>query len=208
MDALGLLKHQRIVPVVVIDNAQHAVAVAQALLDGGLSAIEVTLRTDAALSAVESIAKQVPDMLVGVGSVRTPKHLEQAQHAGARFSVSPGSTEALLATAKRLDMPFVPGAVTPSESLALLDAGYQLQKLFPAELSGGTAYISALQGPIPEVRFFPTGGIRAETAEDYLALSNVACIGGSWLTPAKLQQPGQFDNIRQLAAAARQLVAG
>ncbi|MEM1229613.1 MAG: bifunctional 4-hydroxy-2-oxoglutarate aldolase/2-dehydro-3-deoxy-phosphogluconate aldolase [Pseudomonadota bacterium] len=184
MDASTLLAAQRIVPVVVIEDAATAVPTAQALLAGGLSAIEVTLRSAAAIAAIRAIAQDVPDMLVGAGSVRGAQALTQVRDAGARFAVSPGHSAALLEAAAAQSFPLVPGSATPSEAMTLMDAGYTLQKLFPAEIVGGTAWLRAIAGPLPALRFFPTGGIRLPQVADYLAQPNVACIGGTWLTPS------------------------
>lgn len=202
MDATELLKGQRLVPVVVIEDAATAVPLARALGDAGLHAIEVTLRTDAALDAMERIAHEVPDALVGAGSVRQPEQLRAARAAGAVFCVSPGFTESLLTAATDAQMPFVPGAVTATESMHLLERGYTLQKFFPAELAGGLKMIRALSAPLPEVRYFPTGGITEKTLPEYLAQPNVAAIGGSWLAPGALLQQGDYAAIGEFARRA------
>ncbi len=207
MNAADLLAAQRIVPVVVIEDAGDAVPLATALLENGLGAIEVTLRTEAGLDAIGRIAKDVPGMLVGAGSVRRAAQVADVTSAGAQFAVCPGSSDALLDAVADAGMPFIPGAVTPSEMLALLDRGYTLQKFFPAELSGGVAFLKAVVAPIPEVSFMPTGGIRVETAGDYLALPNVACVGGTWIAPSDLLRAKDFQAIGELAAAAAQLTA-
>lgn len=205
MDASDLLKDCRVVPVVVIDRADAAVPLARALLEGGLTAIEVTLRTDEALAAIEAIAAEVPEMLVGAGSIRRPAQLFDVLQAGAAFAVSPGSSERLIDAVAEIGMPFVPGAITPSEMLSLLGHGYRLQKFFPAELAGGPAFLKAVGAPLPEVCFIPTGGITPDNAGTYLGLENVACIGGSWITPTDLQARAEFDAIRRLAADAVEL---
>ena len=207
MNAADLLAAQRIVPVVVIDDADNAVPLANALIENGLGAIEVTLRTAAGLDAIERIAKDVPGMLVGAGSVRRPAQVAEVKSAGAQFAVCPGSSGALLDAVADAELPFIPGAVTPSEMLALLDRGYTLQKFFPAELSGGIAFLKAVAAPIPEVSFMPTGGIRAESAVDYLALPNVACVGGTWIAPDDLLRAKDFRAIGELSAAAARLTA-
>ena len=207
MNAADLLAAQRVVPVVVIDDVDDAVALASTLLSNGLDAIEVTLRTDAGLDAIERIAAQVPGMLVGAGSVRRAAQIAEVKSAGAVFAVSPGSSDALLGAAADAKLPFVPGAVTASEMLKLLDLGYTLQKFFPAELSGGAAFLKAVSAPIPEVSFMPTGGIRPDNAKDYRALSNVACIGGSWIAPPGLLHAKDFAAIAELATAAAKLTA-
>lgn len=207
MNAAELLVAQRVVPVVVIDNATDAAPLAETLLENGLQAIEVTLRTAAGLEAIERIANAVPDMLVGAGSVRLAAQVADVKSAGARFAVSPGSSGALLEAIGDAKLPFVPGAVTPTEMLNLLDLGYMLQKFFPAELSGGAPFLKAVGAPIPEVRFMPTGGIGPDNAKDYLSLPNVACIGGSWIAPPGLLRDGDFAAIAKLAAAAVALTA-
>ena len=207
MNAADLLAAQRVVPVVVIDDADDAVPLAKTLLANGLDAIEVTLRTEAGLDAIDRIAREVPGMLVGAGSVRRAAQIAEVKSAGAVFAVSPGSSDALLAAAADEDLPFVPGAVTASEMLKLLDLGYTLQKFFPAELSGGAAFLKAVSAPIPEVAFMPTGGIGPDNAGDYLALPNVACIGGSWIAPPRLLHAKDFDAIAELTAAAVALTA-
>jgi 2-dehydro-3-deoxyphosphogluconate aldolase/(4S)-4-hydroxy-2-oxoglutarate aldolase len=207
MNAADLLAAQRIVPVVVIDDADDAVPLATVLLENGLGAIEVTLRTPAGLDAIERIAKDVPGMLVGAGSVRRAAQVAEVNSAGARFAVCPGSSDALLDAVADAGLPFIPGAVTASEILALLDRGYTLQKFFPAELAGGVAFLKAVSAPIPEVSFMPTGGVRAESAVDYLALPNVACVGGTWIAPSELLRAKDFGAIGKLAAAAAQVTA-
>ena len=205
MNAAELLAGQRVVPVVVIDEIDDAVPLASALLGAGLAAIEVTLRTEAALGAIERIAAEVTGMLVGAGSVRRAAQVAQVRSAGAAFAVSPGSSDALLEAVADAELPFIPGAVTASETLKLLDLGYTLQKFFPAELSGGARYLKALGAPIPEASFMPTGGIGVGNAGDYLALPNVACIGGSWIAPPELLRTRDFEAIARLAAAAARL---
>lgn len=205
MNAADLLARQRVVPVVVIDDASDAVPLAKTLLASGLNAIEVTLRTEAGLEAIERIATDVPGMLVGAGSVRRAAQIAEVKSAGAVFAVSPGSSDALLEAVADAELPFVPGAVTASEVLKLLDLGYTLQKFFPAELAGGAAFLKAIGAPIPEARFMPTGGISPGNAKDYLSLENVACIGGSWIASSALLQVKDFDAIAGLASAAAKL---
>lgn len=205
MNAADALAAYRVVPVVVIDDAVDAVPLAKTLAAAGLNAIEVTLRTMAGLEAIERIANDVPDMLVGAGSVRRAAQIAEVRSAGAAFAVSPGSSDALLEAAADAELPFVPGAVTASEMLKLLDLGYTLQKFFPAELSGGAAFLKAIGSPIPEISFMPTGGVSPENASDYLSLVNVACIGGSWIAPSTLLREKDFDAIAGLAAAAARL---
>ena len=206
MDASKLLGGSKIVPVVVLANADVAVPLAEALLEAGLGVIEVTLRTDDALQGIEQIARSVPDMVVGAGSLRRPEQFADIAAAGASFAVSPGSSRQLLTAAADHEMPFIPGAATPSEMIALFEEGYQLQKFFPAELAGGRPFLKAVGAPLPEVRFMPTGGVTPANAMDYLNMSNVACIGGSWITPLELQETGDFDAIRQIGSAAVSLL--
>ncbi|MGI9219950.1 MAG: bifunctional 4-hydroxy-2-oxoglutarate aldolase/2-dehydro-3-deoxy-phosphogluconate aldolase [Woeseiaceae bacterium] len=200
-----LLAGARIIPVVVIDDHSHAAPLAESLLKGGIKTIEVTLRTDAALQSIREIAVAVPDIIVGAGSVISPSQVGEVVDAGAKYAVSPGSTSELLSAAEDAGLPFIPGAVTPSESLALLQRGYTVQKFFPAEASGGIDYLRSIAGPVPGVKFVPTGGITPETAASYLALGNVFALGGSWISPAKLLQDGDFDAIEQRAREAMAL---
>ena len=205
MDATQLLAPFRIVPVVVMDDVSTAVPLAETLVGAGIGVIEVTLRTDAALAAIETIARNVPDMLVGAGSLRTTVQFDDVVSAGARFGVSPGSTPALVNAARSHGFPYVPGAATPSEMLALLEQGIRLQKFFPAEAAGGIAMLKSVASPLPELSFMPTGGIDVERAKDYLALPNVAGVGGSWLAPAALVREGNYDEIGRIARDAATL---
>jgi len=194
-----------VVPVLVIDDHKTAVPLARALVAGGLTVIEVTLRTPAALDAARAIRDAVPDAVVGLGTVLTPAQYAQAEAAGVAFVVSPGSTPALLDAARDGGVPLLPGAATPSESMALLDRGYVFQKFFPAEPSGGVAYLSALASPLPGVRFCPTGGITPALAPAYLALPNVVCVGGSWMVPKASVLAGDWEMVRRLASEAASL---
>lgn len=207
MDASRLLANTRIVPVVALENAELAVPLAKCLIDGGIDAIEITLRTNAALAAIENVAQHVPGMVVGAGSVREHSQMGDVIEAGAQFAVSPGATDALLDAAHQYNLPFVPGAVTATEMMTLFEKGYTLQKFFPAELCGGAASLKAVYAPLPDIRFMPTGGISAALAPDYLALPNVAAIGGSWITPGKLLEAGDFDAIGKLAKEAVAMAA-
>jgi len=206
VDATTLLSGLSIIPVVVIDDPASALPLAEALIDAGLATIEVTLRTPRAVESIEIIAAAFPEACIGAGSVRTESQFAQVKNAGARFAVSPGSSDALLAAAARHEMPFVPGAVTASETIRLQEHGYSLIKFFPAELTGGTRMLQALGAPLPEARFFPTGGITPELAASYLKLKNVACIGGSWIAPINLIAAGDFKSISRLAKDAARLV--
>ncbi|HYE00950.1 MAG TPA: bifunctional 4-hydroxy-2-oxoglutarate aldolase/2-dehydro-3-deoxy-phosphogluconate aldolase [Alphaproteobacteria bacterium] len=191
-----------VIPVLVFDDAETAVPVARALVRGGLKVLEVTLRTPAALESIRRIAADLPDAVVGAGTVLDGRQYAEAVEAGSRFIVSPGCTPALLEAAGRSDVPLLPGATTPSEAMALLEAGYSRLKFFPAEPSGGTAMLKALGGPLPQLRFCPTGGIDLAKAPEYLALKNVLCVGGSWLTPAAAIAAGDWGRIEALAAEA------
>jgi 2-dehydro-3-deoxyphosphogluconate aldolase/(4S)-4-hydroxy-2-oxoglutarate aldolase len=199
----SILRLAPVVPVVVIDDLVHAVPMARALVAGGLPAIEVTLRTPAALDAIRAIAAEVEGARVGAGTVLTPDELDAAMRAGACFAVSPGSTPRLLDAAAGHALPLLPGAATASEVMALAERGHRLLKFFPAAASGGAAWLRAIGGPLPSVRFCPTGGITPQTAADYLAVPNVACIGGSWLTPPKLLAANDWHAIEALARAAK-----
>ena len=204
-DIRTLLGSTRVVPVIVLEDAGQAVELARTLCAAGLPVLEITLRTDAAPEAIRRIAAEVPEAVVGAGSVRSAAHLRQCVEAGGRFAVSPGASPGLLDAADDAEVPLVPGAATASEVMRLLERGYVLQKFFPAEGAGGTAMLKALGAPLPEARFFPTGGITEALARDYLALPNVACVGGSWIAPPALLAAGDFDAIGRLAAAAATL---
>ena len=201
----SLLSRVPVVPVVVVDDPAHAVPVARALVAGGLPVIELTLRTPVALDAIRAIASEVPEILVGAGTIVTPGQAKEALDAGAQFLVSPGSTPSLLGAMADTGLPFLPGTATVSEVLAVLEAGYTELKFFPAEASGGAAFLKSIAGPVPAARFCPTGGITAATAPSYLALPNVGCVGGSWLTPADALASGDWGRVTELARAAAAL---
>lgn len=194
-----------VLPVVVVDDAADAVPLARALVAGGLPAIEVTLRTPAALEAIRAVADAVPDAVVGAGTVLTPAQVEACVEAGARFLVSPGWTETLLAAMTAAGVPFLPGVSTASEVVALLERGVREMKFFPAEAAGGTAYLKSLAGPLSGARFCPTGGIGPGTAPEYLALPNVGCVGGSWMIPADAVAAGDWARVERLAREAAAL---
>ncbi|MFD6322712.1 bifunctional 4-hydroxy-2-oxoglutarate aldolase/2-dehydro-3-deoxy-phosphogluconate aldolase [Streptomyces sp. NPDC058442] len=196
-----------VVPVVVVEDAADAVPLARALVAGGLPAIEVTLRTPAALDAVRAIAAEVPDAVVGAGTVITPGQVGEVVAAGVRFLVSPGWTDGLLESMRASGVPFLPGVSTVSEVVALLERGVREMKFFPAQAAGGTAYLKAIAGPLPQARFCPTGGIGPDSAPDYLALPNVACVGGSWMLPADAVAARDWARIERLARAAADLGA-
>ncbi|WP_094218093.1 bifunctional 4-hydroxy-2-oxoglutarate aldolase/2-dehydro-3-deoxy-phosphogluconate aldolase [Streptomyces diastatochromogenes] len=191
-----------VVPVVVIEDAGDAVPLARALVVGGLPAIEVTLRTPAALDAIRAIADEVPDAVVGAGTVIAPEQVGACVAAGARFLVSPGWTDALLTAMRASGVPFLPGVSTTSEVVALLERGVREMKFFPAQAAGGTAYLKSLAGPLPQARFCPTGGIGPANAPEYLSLPNVGCVGGSWMVPADAVAAGDWARIEELARAA------
>lgn len=195
----SLLDRTPVIPVVVLHDVAHAVPVAEALVEGGVPVIELTLRTPAALACVEAIAAAVPDILLGVGTVVAPSQAKDALSAGAQFLVSPGTTESLAAAMQETGLPHLPGAATVSEVLRLLELGYEELKFFPAEQSGGAPFLKSLGAPVPQARFCPTGGITASTAASYLALPNVGCVGGSWLTPADAVDAGDWARITRLA---------
>jgi 2-dehydro-3-deoxyphosphogluconate aldolase/(4S)-4-hydroxy-2-oxoglutarate aldolase len=193
-----------VVPVLVIHDATRARALAQALVAGGLPALEVTLRTAAALDAIRAMA-EVAGGIVGAGTLITPEDVRAAKAAGAAFGVSPGATGALLDACESEGLPLLPGAATASEAMALLARGYGVQKFFPAEASGGAAALRAIGAPLPQVTFCPTGGVTPQNAPDYLALSNVTCVGGSWVAPAALVTAQDWGAITELARAAARL---
>jgi 2-dehydro-3-deoxyphosphogluconate aldolase/(4S)-4-hydroxy-2-oxoglutarate aldolase len=194
-----------VVPVVIVDDAAHAVPLARALVRGGLPVIEITLRTQAALKAIRAIAGDVAEAVVGVGTVVEPAQLASARAAGARFAVSPGATDRILDAAAGEGLPLLPGIATASEAMALIERGYRFAKFFPAEPAGGAAYLSALASPLPQLRFCPTGGITPETAPRYLKLPNVICVGGSWMVGRDRIAAGDWPAITAAAAAAAAL---
>ncbi|MEW2284418.1 bifunctional 4-hydroxy-2-oxoglutarate aldolase/2-dehydro-3-deoxy-phosphogluconate aldolase [Streptomyces sp. NPDC047841] len=200
--AASVLDLAPVVPVVVLADAADAVPLARALVAGGLPAIEVTLRTPAAPAAIRAIAAEVPEAVVGAGTVITPEQVSACTADGARFLVSPGWTEALLEAMRGSGVPFLPGVSTASEVVALLERGVREMKFFPAQAAGGTAYLRSLAGPLPQARFCPTGGIGLETAPEYLALPNVGCVGGSWMVPADAVVARDWGRIEELARGA------
>jgi 2-dehydro-3-deoxyphosphogluconate aldolase/(4S)-4-hydroxy-2-oxoglutarate aldolase len=194
-----------VMPVVAVDTVEIGVQVARALVAGGLPAIELTLRTPVALDAIRAIADEVPEILVGAGTIVTPSQAKQAMDAGAQFLVSPGTTRQLLHAMQDTGLPFLPGTATVSEVLAALEAGCTEMKFFPAEAAGGAPYLKSVGAPVPAARFCPTGGITLASAPTYLALPNVGCVGGSWLTPADALATGDWDRVTALAAEAAAL---
>lgn len=196
-----------VVPVVVIDDVDVAIPIARALVRGGIGLIEVTLRSPVALDAISRIADEVPEMVVGAGTVCAREQVKAAAAAGARFLVSPGATDDLLDAMQDEGLPFLPGTASPSDMMRLLERGITQAKLFPASAVGGVALLNAVHGPLPELRFCPTGGISATTAPAYLALPNVMCVGGSWLTPADAVASRDWAAIADLARASAALAA-
>jgi 2-dehydro-3-deoxyphosphogluconate aldolase / (4S)-4-hydroxy-2-oxoglutarate aldolase len=202
--ANDICKLAPIVPVLVVHDVAHARPLAEALIAGGLPALEVTLRTDAALEVIAEMAK-VEGGVVGAGTLLTPDDVKRAVDAGAKFGVSPGATDVLLQAAEDLDLPMLPGAATASEAMRLLERGYDMLKFFPAEASGGAPALKSLASPLPQIRFCPTGGVSTANAESYLSLPNVVCAGGSWVAPDALVRQGDWAAITELARAASQL---
>jgi len=194
-----------VVPVVVIEDAGTAVPLAQALLRGGVGVIEITLRTPAGLESIERVAREVPGMLVGAGTVVSPGQVQAVAEAGAAFLVTPGAPDALLEAALEPGLPLLAGASTITEMMRLAERGLEVMKFFPAEASGGRDYLAAVAGPLPQLRFCPTGGITAANAGDYLALPSVACVGGSWLTPSSAVREERWDVVEELARQASSL---
>jgi len=193
-----------IVPVLVVEDTAHARPLAEALVAGGLPALEVTLRTPAALDVIAAMA-EVAGGIVGAGTLLTPEDVKAAKAAGATFGVSPGATDALLDAAEAHELPLLPGAATASEAMRLLERGYDVLKFFPAEAAGGTALLKSLAGPLPQVRFCPTGGVSPANAGAYLALPNVLCAGGSWVAPKAAMTSGDWTGIEALAREAAAL---
>ena len=205
MDALDLLRVGPVIPVIVIDDLAHAVLLARALVTGGVRVLEVTLRTRVALDAILAITREVDDAIVGVGTISRAEHFQQAVDAGARFGVSPGLTDELIDAAQASMLPLLPGVMTPSDVIAARAAGFFAMKLFPAQQAGGIGMLKALSGPFPDVTFCPTGGVTAASAPAFLALPNVGCVGGSWLTPPAAVKGGEWGTITALAREASRL---
>lgn len=205
MSIREILAASPVMPVIVLDHVADAVPLARSLVAGGIRVLEVTLRTPVALDCIRAIRAAVPDAIVGVGTIITASDLDAARAAGAAFGVSPGATPAVLARANETGMAFLPGVMTPSDVMNALAAGFDAMKLFPARQAGGIDMLKALGGPFPGVTFCPTGGIDAASAPTYLALTNVACVGGSWLAPAPLVKQGNWVEIEGLARAASAL---
>jgi len=202
---LALLDGQPVIPVLKIDRVADAVPLARALAAGGLRAIEITLRTDDALECIRRAAAEVPEAIVGAGTILNPRQFDEAAEAGSQFIVSPGLTGDLVKAAAGSAVPLLPGCITPGEIMAARDAGLDFLKFFPAEQAGGIPFLKALASPIADVRFCPTGSITAKSAPDYLALPNVVCVGGSWVAPDAMVKEGRWAEIEALARDASKL---
>jgi len=207
LTAADVVADAPVIPVIVVDDVRLAVPMAQALVAGGIRMLEITLRTPQALAAMEAIAKAVPEAVIGAGTARRPQDVHDAANAGARFVVSPGYTSAVGQACRDAGLALLPGVATGSEIMAAQADGWNVLKFFPATAAGGTPLLKAWQGPFYDVRFCPTGGINTGNAPEFLALPNVACVGGSWLTPAQAMAQEDWKTIEQLAAQAKQLRA-
>ncbi len=202
---LAVLRTAPVIPVLTVDGPDDAVPLAHALVAGGLPVLEVTLRTEGALRAIEAMAREVPGAILGAGTILTAAQAREAKDAGATFLVSPGSTPTLARAAAELAIPFLPGVATASEAMQMAELGHRILKFFPAEPAGGVNYLKSLGAPLPDLLFCPTGGIDAEKAKVYLALKNVVCVGGSWVTPADALKAGDWAAVTALARAAAAL---
>lgn len=192
-----------VVPVMVIENIEHAVPLAKALVAGGLPVLEITLRTECALEAIRLIKREVDGAIVGAGTVNTPADVDRAVAAGSEFLVSPGSTPDLIDAAIASGVPILPGVNSPSEVMALMARGFKYLKFFPAEAAGGVPMLKSIGGPLPQVKFCPTGGVSLKNLSSYLSLPNVVCVGGSWMAPVELMRSGDWSAIEILAREAR-----
>jgi len=205
MDITAIAALAPVVPVLTIERAADAVPLARALVKGGLPVLEITLRTGVALEALKAIAAEVPDAVIGAGTVMESAQFDRILQAGARFAVSPGCTPTLVTAARAAGLPFLPAIQTVSEAMILSQQGFRLMKFFPADAAGGLPWLKAAAAPLAGLRFCPTGGIGADTAQAYLALANVACVGGSWVAPREAVSAGDWPGIERLVAAASQL---
>ncbi len=205
LDIMDVVSAGPVIPVLQFDSVEQGEQTARALYEGGVRVLEITLRTPAGLGVIERVANMADDLYVGVGTLTRPEQFQQAVSAGARFGVSPGFTPALAEAAERSGLPLLPGVATPSELLLAMEHGYRTLKFFPAEQAGGVPMLKALAGPFGDVRFCPTGGITLASAPTYLALPNVVCVGGSWLTPAALLRAGDWAGVTRLAREAASL---
>ena len=190
-----------IMPVIVIEDLDHAVPLAKTLMAGGIHCLEVTLRTPQGLAAIEKIAQECPDAIIGAGTVTSAEQMRQVKAAGAKFVISPGISHELCAAAKELDLPYAPGVMTPSEIILGMGYGISLFKLFPADMAGGPKMIKALSGPFPTIKFCPTGGVSEKNAAEYFILDNVSAVGGSWVCPKVLVIEKKWSEIEALASA-------
>jgi 2-dehydro-3-deoxyphosphogluconate aldolase/(4S)-4-hydroxy-2-oxoglutarate aldolase len=202
LNTLSLAEHGPVIPVIVIERVEQAVPMARALVAGGVRVLEVTLRTPAGLPGIEAIAREVPEAIVGAGTVRSVADVKASQAAGARFAVSPGYTHEVGAACREVGLPLLPGVATASEVMAAQADGLSFLKFFPAQAAGGIPLLKAWAGPFPDVVFCPTGGITTANARDYLALPNVKVVGGSWLTPADAMAKGDWARLTALAQEA------
>ncbi|WP_273720928.1 MULTISPECIES: bifunctional 4-hydroxy-2-oxoglutarate aldolase/2-dehydro-3-deoxy-phosphogluconate aldolase [unclassified Bartonella] len=202
---LSLLQQQTVIPILQIDDLQSAIPLAHALVKGGLKTIEVTLRTPNACDAIKAIIQEVPQAIVGAGTILNPQNYEQAERTGAKFIVSPGFSNQLIDCANNSEIPLLPGVMTPSELMQARDKGYSYLKFFPAKAAGGIAFIQALASPFSDIHFCPTGGITQKNAKQWLQLSNIFCVGGSWIAPKQLIAARDWNAISALAHAATQL---
>ena len=195
-----------VIPVLTIDRVEDAQPLARALVAGGLPALEITLRTAAAMEAIAAVS-EVEGAMAGVGTLLTAAQIRDAKSAGATFGVSPGATHSLIEAAREYDLPLLPGAATATEAMRLLEQGFVFQKFFPAEAAGGAPALGSMAGPLPQITFCPTGGVTPENAKTYLALPNTRCVGGSWIAPKALIDAGDWDQITQIARPAADLLA-
>lgn len=207
LTANDVLTRARIMPVLTIDRLEDAVPMSEALMNGGLSAVEITLRTDIAFAAIEAVAKALPDLAVGVGTITKPDDLKRSVDAGATFAISPGQSQPLLDAGNALPIPFIPAVANASDVLACLASGYETVKFFPAEAAGGIPAIKSLAGPFPQLRFCPTGGINAEKAPAYLAVPSILCVGGSWMLSSQAVKDRDWAAVTAAAKAAVEAAA-
>lgn len=205
LTALQVMQDAPVIPVIVLNDVAHAVPMARALLAGGIRMLEVTLRTPQALACIEAIAKEVPEAVVGAGTIRSPADAKAAANAGARFAVSPGYTQAVGQACRDAGLPLLPGVATSSEIMMAHEDGFSELKFFPAVQAGGVFMLKAWNGPFFDVKFCPTGGITLQNAPDFLALNNVVCVGGSWLIPANVAEQGDWSRVTRLAEETRHL---
>lgn len=208
MTAEAVMKLSPIVPVIALENEEDALPLAEALLEGGINIMEITLRTDAGLKAIEIISKALPQMHVGAGTVLNSSDFKNAVAHGAAFVFSPGISEALLQTSKELNVALIPGVATASEVMLAKNNGFEHCKLFPATLAGGVGILKAFSGPFPSMRFCPTGGVNLDNINDFLSLENVLCAGGSWIVPKQVVKEKNFKQITKLCNEAMQAVKG